>query len=370
MSRFGLGLICLVVMTFIVVPAASGSVYLVDFEEQEGTGLVEGMMISSVDLRNGTTVGFTVEGLSGDEFVSFSPFIAQAGSPRVAFQSTAGDDQPMVPGGDIYAAGGENSLTDGLRRTLDYLIDFSTPVSNFSLELYDFRGDGPHSDAILGVDSVELQVFGEDGRMLGIDSHVLPDQRPWEGNVVLLGLKVDGVHSARVHFKGIDGGTSIDNLRFEILDGAPRGDFNDDSILDAFDIDQLSDVVRAGTNDARFDLTGDTVVDKADRDAWVSVLKGTFYGDATLNGHVNANDLNALAINWQQIDQGWTAGDFTGDGVVDAQDLNLMGQYWERSRPIEALAIPVPEPMCSVFLMLALLLVRCFAGNSRPTRCF
>lgn len=52
-------------------------------------------------------------------------------------------------------------------------------------------------------------------------------------------------------------------------------------------------------------------------------------GDATLDGAVDAFDLNKLAGNWQQVDKLWSGGDFTGDGKVDAFDLNLLAANWQ-----------------------------------------
>jgi hypothetical protein len=52
-------------------------------------------------------------------------------------------------------------------------------------------------------------------------------------------------------------------------------------------------------------------------------------GDATLNGVVDAFDLNILAANWQTGGKIWSSGDFTGDGLVDAFDLNVLAANWQ-----------------------------------------
>jgi hypothetical protein len=52
-------------------------------------------------------------------------------------------------------------------------------------------------------------------------------------------------------------------------------------------------------------------------------------GDATLDGVVNAFDLNLLAAHWQQGGALWSGGDFNGDGMVDAFDLNLLAANWQ-----------------------------------------
>ncbi|MEM8681426.1 MAG: multicopper oxidase domain-containing protein, partial [Planctomycetota bacterium] len=48
------------------------------------------------------------------------------------------------------------------------------------------------------------------------------------------------------------------------------GDFNDDGIFDCTDINALTSGIAAGTTDLLFDLTGDGVVDLADRDEWLA----------------------------------------------------------------------------------------------------
>ena len=168
--------------------------------------------------RKGVTVSFSTESPSGE--VS-TPFIAKIGEPRVAFQSALGGDTPVNPSGSVYMAAGTYSLTDGLRQTHDYIINFSAPVANLSLDLFDYRGDG--GPANLGVDNVELQVFNTAGAQIGSDTFVLPDPRPIDGNVVNLGVSTEGISSARLHFNGIEGGTAIDNIRFVVPEPAGLG---------------------------------------------------------------------------------------------------------------------------------------------------
>jgi filamentous hemagglutinin len=80
--------------------------------------------------------------------------------------------------------------------------------------------------------------------------------------------------------------------------------------------------------------------------------------DATLDGKVDAFDLNVLASHWQQPSGATVAtGDFTRDGKVDAFDLNLLAGNWQYGVSgafasfSEALAVAmpgglnVPEPM-------------------------
>jgi hypothetical protein len=86
------------------------------------------------------------------------------------------------------------------------------------------------------------------------------------------------------------------------------------------------------------------------------------FGDATLDGNVDAFDLNLLAAHWQQpLNALWSSGDFTGDDKVDAFDLNVLAANWQFSGVALEAALehwpalwgPVPEPATLVMLTLA-----------------
>ncbi len=118
----------------------------------------------------------------------------------------------------------------------------------------------------------------------------------------------------------------------------PSGDFNADARYDCADVDALVDAIHAAANDPAFDLTGDTIVNRDDLDAWLAeAARANGYGlpyvrgDATLDGEVNALDLNIVGLSWQKPARGWCRGDFDANGVVDAGDLNQLAINW-RSR--------------------------------------
>ncbi len=108
-----------------------------------------------------------------------------------------------------------------------------------------------------------------------------------------------------------------------------QGDFDRSGSLTADDIDLLFQQIRAGEYNSLFDLNNDDVVNRADSDVMIQGLFGTLNGDANLDGVVNAQDLNQLALNWQSDGiVGWGDGDFNGDGLVNVADLNLIGVKW------------------------------------------
>ena len=114
------------------------------------------------------------------------------------------------------------------------------------------------------------------------------------------------------------------------------GDFNGDSTVDVTDIDLLFDEIAAGTHDDAYDLTGDGYVNQADADEMIHNILGTEYGDANLDGEVDAGDLSLMAGSWQMCPGTWAAGEFTGDGCVGAEDLSLLASYWQWSAPASA----------------------------------
>jgi hypothetical protein len=83
-------------------------------------------------------------------------------------------------------------------------------------------------------------------------------------------------------------------------------DLNTDGVCGVTDIDLLDQGTIAGTNDAALDLNGGGVADRADQDVWRSLaaaengLSDSYLnGDANLGGIVEPDDLNLLALNWQ-----------------------------------------------------------------------
>jgi hypothetical protein len=141
-----------------------------------------------------------------------------------------------------------------------------------------------------------------------------------------------------------------------VIPGVP-GDFDGDQLLTANDIDLLTAEVRAGTNNAAFDVTGDSVVNGEDRDEWVNVLKNTYYGDANLDLQFDSSDLVAvLAAGTYEvdIDATWATGDFDGDGRTSSSDLvtALAGGGYETGP--RAAVQAVPEPSSGLLLVAAL----------------
>ena len=106
----------------------------------------------------------------------------------------------------------------------------------------------------------------------------------------------------------------IGNLRLEVnemptspIPEPSAFDFNADGNVDVTDADMLIGELVARTNDEKFDLNGNGVVDPSDLTQWLSRaaehngFSGAYLpGDANLDGAVSPLDLNSLALNWRQ----------------------------------------------------------------------
>ncbi len=128
----------------------------------------------------------------------------------------------------------------------------------------------------------------------------------------------------------------------------PDPDFNDDNVLNCMDVDALTAVIAAESDDVEFDLNGDGAVNTADLDDWLSqagaenLPDGRAYvlGDANLNGVVDGQDF----LDWNQSKFTETAafcqGDFNADGITDGQDFLIWNQSWNSASTPSS----VPEP--------------------------
>ncbi len=102
------------------------------------------------------------------------------------------------------------------------------------------------------------------------------------------------------------------------------GDFNNDFSYTATDIDLLSAHVRGNGQSSAFDLDNNSIVNAGDLRFMVESVLGTRFGDANLDGAVNAIDSAILQVNFGLSNVGWASGDFDGSGRVDFGDVALL----------------------------------------------
>ncbi|MCP4193706.1 MAG: hypothetical protein GY768_24100 [Planctomycetaceae bacterium] len=159
---------------------------------------------------------------------------------------------------------------------------------------------------------------------------------------------------------GLDSSTFEESLSvYEGILDTPGivGDFDSSGILDAVDIDLLTDAILGNSTDLKFDVNFDGGVDYGDRREWVEVLRGTYFGDTNLDGEFSSTDLVAV-FQLGEYEDGiaanstWSAGDWNGDREVDSADLVIAfqaGGYEQGPRP--SLAVPEPTGLHSLLLI-------------------
>ncbi len=152
----------------------------------------------------------------------------------------------------------------------------------------------------------------------------------------------------------------IDNFLLTTTDMI-RGDFNNDGVLDAADVNALTAESASGANNIAYDLTGDSVVDAADVAEWIGAdnIYKSWLGDANLDGEFNSGDLVTVlgAGKYESGDAAvWTEGDFNGDGLANTGDLvTALGGGGYELGPKAAVSA-VPEPASATLLLLGSLM--------------
>ena len=135
------------------------------------------------------------------------------------------------------------------------------------------------------------------------------------------------------------------------------GDFNQDGVLDAADIDELTRQSASGDNNLNYDVNADNLVNDGDVTVWAKDLFKTWIGDANLDGEFNSGDL-VVVLSAGDYETGnaavWSSGDFNGDGLADSSDLvAALSDGGYELGPVAAVSA-VPEPNTGVLLLLAL----------------
>ncbi len=167
-----------------------------------------------------------------------------------------------------------------------------------------------------------------------------------------LGLIQDGSDGTSFYFR-------LQQLvLFEPIPGL-TGDYNGNGELDVEDLDLQAVEIAGGLDPPAFDLTGDGFVNEADRIFWLHDLKGTWVGDADLNGLFDSGDFVAVFVEGLYETgeaAGWAQGDWNADLVFDSGDFVaafIDGGYEIGAFPGAVQA--VPEPSCVVLTLLGLL---------------
>ncbi len=133
------------------------------------------------------------------------------------------------------------------------------------------------------------------------------------------------------------------------------GDYDDDHVLTVADVDLLMLQVREGPFGSSYDLNDDGTLDSSDVRVWVEDLKGTWLGDANLDGEFNSSDLVQIFENGQYEDgialnSTWATGDWNADAEFDSGDLvfAFAGGGYEFGPRAEASVIPEPSSFATL----------------------
>jgi uncharacterized protein YjbI with pentapeptide repeats len=145
---------------------------------------------------------------------------------------------------------------------------------------------------------------------------------------------------------------------------SPPGDLDGLDGLTSADVDLLGKRLRnqlfMSWQFDMFDFNGDAVIDDNDLDTWVYDLKGTWYGDANLDGQFDSSDLiDVLAAGQYEdadtLNSTWASGDWNADGEFDSSDLLLAFQDGGYEQGPRVPAPAVPEPASGIMAVLAAL---------------
>ena len=252
--------------------------------------------------------------------------------------------QEQARGNDGLVSTNSNAFIDG---------DFSVSNLDWTLEILNAAGTtvfGPTGEGSgwrAGINSSEVAILRGPGKR----GAPLPDASAWQSiqpDDVLYGDAVSSTFgSANAEYEK---GIWFPYQQFGMLRGdypPGAGDFDHDGILSVKDIDALTSAILHNTNDLFFDVNLDGLVDVADHATWVVDLRQTWYGDADMDGEINASDLVSVFQPGQyeddiELNSTWETGDWNADAEFTTADLVQMmrdGGFEKGQRPV-----PVPEP--------------------------
>jgi hypothetical protein len=291
---------------------------------------VTSLYSGQTDLANRPSVEFVanVPGFNDIGAIEFQGNSADVEAPLVVASVPTG----VHTSGDVWNVTGVSSLLLTVSERLN-------PISAVATAGYELRYAGasgeffdgddtfiPLSPSYDGTTSVELDIPSGPlvpGRyQLTVFSEVDPaDAQVVRAVVDTAGNPLDG--------DGIPATVGGDYVRqFVVVPPSNvEGDLDNDAQVTAADIDVLTSALRQGNIASIFDLNHDGIVSTDDLTFLVRDVLHTEFGDANLDGEIDAEDFDAWQSNRFANNTGWQSGDFNGDGLTDVRDFNLWNRY-------------------------------------------
>ncbi len=157
-----------------------------------------------------------------------------------------------------------------------------------------------------------------------------------------------------------DGSTPLADIRTMLASGCAGGLWNGPGIHSSAAAADLDRLTALGILDnANPEAGGKTTFEGEPVDATSVLVKFTWWGDANLDGVVDANDYDVIDKMFLfppvPDNRGWWTGDFNYDGVIDANDYDLIDRAFLLQRGTLAagdVAAPTPEPATLALVIL------------------
>jgi autotransporter-associated beta strand protein len=273
----------------------------------------------------------------------------------------SGEVIPNGPGkGDLYFTASTGTLDlSGKTETINALID-----NNDDLDIHKIVSSSPGGKLIIG-DNNASGSFGGFSSQLSDGAGQLSITKIGAGQQVLIGNN------------NYSGTTTVQGGRLVLVNNGDDSAWNPVFNLGGADIkggrlvfnyngsaspkDQVQSILTAGYGEpTRFStgqLRSSNTPDAARGLGWKDdpsnnelTVAYTYFGDADLNGVVNALDFNALATNFGSTSKVWSDGDFNYDGTVNTADFTILAANFAKVQSlaagslVPALGATVPEP--------------------------
>ena len=288
------------------------------------TNPIRQIQIRNIDFTNQTieihNFGTADQDLSGWRFCSHDE------DSERRYSSASSLSGVTLPAGESFFLMYANNASASNEFNISSLGNFATPLDTDGAYAIQFYFQTPFGSGANIADHLQFSLNGDDNNSADARSSIAQgvvwsDQNAW--------IPVTDSTTSISLIAGAETSEVNSPSDFEVL-GAPAlvGDFDDDGVVDADDIDAYignTDQPAAGDL-AELDLNQDEMITLADHEMLVTVhvqtsndLTGTSLGDADLNGVVDVlSDAFTLVGSLGATgDASWSQGDFNADGNVN-----------------------------------------------------